>query len=217
MTNLTGVSTGNACASVFLFVGPSGVGKTELARALAEQVFGNEHAMLRVDMGSFKASGDISTLVGAPKGYQDSKEGGSLTNFLARTRPRREGSRGGGGSSGSEEGAGGGGVVLLDEVEIFCTPLCKIPRRKVYRVYLTGMQVEKAPPAFPVKGYTLPYTIPYLIYPFGASERFPLIPLQYWLLRPFTPELQWQSRGQRRISQGWVSTGNRWRRHTPKC
>jgi hypothetical protein len=71
---------------------------SELAHALAEMLFGDRSALLRVDMGGFKARGDISTLVGAPKGYQDSKDGGALTNFLSRL-------------------GDGGGVVLLDEVE----------------------------------------------------------------------------------------------------
>ena len=58
---------------VFLFVGPSGVGKTELAKALAAQLFGEETDMFRVDMSGFKAKGDVATLIGAPKGYQARK------------------------------------------------------------------------------------------------------------------------------------------------
>uniref|UniRef100_A0A7S4SPP4 AAA+ ATPase domain-containing protein n=1 Tax=Alexandrium monilatum TaxID=311494 RepID=A0A7S4SPP4_9DINO len=85
----------------FLFVGPTGVGKTELAKALAVSVFGSEQHMFRVDMSAFKAKGDVATLIGAPRGYTDSSQGGTLTGFLQRLNKRGR----------------GGAVVLLDEVE----------------------------------------------------------------------------------------------------
>ena len=92
-----GLQANSGPLGVFLFVGPSGVGKTELAKALAAQMFGEETDMFRIDMSGFKAKGDVATLVGAPKGYQDSKDGGTLTTFMAAHK--------------------NGSVVLLDEVE----------------------------------------------------------------------------------------------------
>ena len=92
-----GLQASSGPLGVFLFVGPSGVGKTELAKALAAQLFGEETDMFRIDMSGFKAKGDVATLVGAPKGYQDSKDGGTLTTFMAAHKH--------------------GSVVLLDEVE----------------------------------------------------------------------------------------------------
>jgi hypothetical protein len=83
---------------VFLFVGPSGVGKTELAKALAATLFGEDTDMCRIDCSGFKAKGDVATLVGSPKGYEDSKDGGMLTTFMQAHQHT-------------------GSVVLLDEVE----------------------------------------------------------------------------------------------------
>jgi ATP-dependent Clp protease ATP-binding subunit ClpB len=80
----------------FLFLGPTGVGKTELARALAEFLFDDERAMLRLDMGEFQEKHTVSRLVGAPPGYVGYEEGGQLTEPVRR-RPYT--------------------VVLLDEVE----------------------------------------------------------------------------------------------------
>jgi ATP-dependent Clp protease ATP-binding subunit ClpC len=63
----------------FLFLGPTGVGKTELVRALAEFMFGSEDAMLPLDMSEFKEESSINRLLGSPSGYQDSEAGGQLT------------------------------------------------------------------------------------------------------------------------------------------
>ncbi len=81
---------------VFLFLGPSGVGKTELARTLAENLFGHEDALIRLDMSEFHDSHTVARLIGAPPGYRDTQRGGQLTDALRR-RPYS--------------------VVLLDEVE----------------------------------------------------------------------------------------------------
>ena len=80
----------------FLFLGPTGVGKTELARALAEFLFDDERAMIRLDMGEFQEKHTVSRLIGAPPGYVGYEEGGQLTEPVRR-RPYS--------------------VVLLDEVE----------------------------------------------------------------------------------------------------
>lgn len=63
----------------FLFLGPTGVGKTELAKALAEFMFGSEDAMLPLDMSEFKDESSLNRLVGSPSGYVDSEAGGQLT------------------------------------------------------------------------------------------------------------------------------------------
>jgi ATP-dependent Clp protease ATP-binding subunit ClpC len=81
---------------VFLFLGLSGVGKTELARALAEFMFGSEDAMIRLDMSEFHDSHTVARLIGSPPGYKDNQRGGQLTDSLRR-RPYS--------------------VVLLDEIE----------------------------------------------------------------------------------------------------
>lgn len=80
----------------FLFVGPTGVGKTELTKALADQLFNNEEAIIRLDMSEYMEKHSVSKLVGSPPGYVGFEEGGQLTEALRR-RPYS--------------------VVLLDEVE----------------------------------------------------------------------------------------------------
>ena len=66
----------------FLFLGSSGVGKTELAKALAEFLFDDENNLVRLDMSEFQEKHMVSRLLGAPQGYQDSAEGGMLTNAI---------------------------------------------------------------------------------------------------------------------------------------
>ena len=68
----------------FLFLGPTGVGKTELARALAEFLFDDEQAMVRIDMGEYQEKHTISRLIGAPPGYVGYDEGGQLTEAVRR-------------------------------------------------------------------------------------------------------------------------------------
>src|SRR5512147_2845593 len=68
----------------FIFLGPSGVGKTELARTLAEFLFGDEHAMIQVDMSEYMEKHSVSRLVGSPPGYVGYDEGGQLTEAVRR-------------------------------------------------------------------------------------------------------------------------------------
>jgi ATP-dependent Clp protease ATP-binding subunit ClpB len=91
-----GLSEGTRPVGSFLFVGPTGVGKTELARALAEFLFDDEKAMIRIDMSEYQERHAVSRLIGAPPGYVGYDEGGQLTEAVRR-RPYS--------------------VVLLDEVE----------------------------------------------------------------------------------------------------
>jgi len=80
----------------FLFLGPTGVGKTELAKTLAEFLFGDEEALVRIDMSEFQEKHTISRLIGSPPGYVGHEEGGQLTEPVRR-RPYR--------------------VILFDEIE----------------------------------------------------------------------------------------------------
>ncbi len=91
-----GLQDPNRPLGVFLFLGPTGVGKTELARSLAEFLFDDEQAMIRIDMGEYQEKHTISRLIGAPPGYVGYEEGGQLTEAVRR-RPYS--------------------VVLLDEIE----------------------------------------------------------------------------------------------------
>jgi ATP-dependent Clp protease ATP-binding subunit ClpB len=91
-----GLQDPNRPIGSFLFLGPTGVGKTELARALAEFLFDDEGAMLRIDMSEFMEKHSVARLIGAPPGYVGYEEGGSLTEAVRR-RPYQ--------------------VILFDEVE----------------------------------------------------------------------------------------------------
>jgi ATP-dependent Clp protease ATP-binding subunit ClpB len=91
-----GISDPNRPIGSFLFLGPTGVGKTELARALAEFLFDDERAIVRIDMGEYQEKHTVARLIGAPPGYVGYDEGGQLTEAVRR-RPYA--------------------VVLLDEVE----------------------------------------------------------------------------------------------------
>ena len=91
-----GISDPNRPTGSFLFLGPTGVGKTELAKALAEFLFDDERAMIRIDMSEYSEKHSVARLVGAPPGYIGYEEGGQLTEAVRR-RPYS--------------------VVLLDEVE----------------------------------------------------------------------------------------------------
>ena len=68
----------------FLFLGPTGVGKTELSKALAEVMFGDENAMIRVDMSEYMEKHTVSRLIGSPPGYVGFDEGGQLTEKVRR-------------------------------------------------------------------------------------------------------------------------------------
>jgi ATP-dependent Clp protease ATP-binding subunit ClpB len=91
-----GISDPNRPTGSFLFLGPTGVGKTELAKALADFLFDDERAMVRIDMSEYSEKHSVARLVGAPPGYVGYEEGGQLTEAVRR-RPYS--------------------VVLLDEVE----------------------------------------------------------------------------------------------------
>jgi len=71
-------------AGVFLFLGPTGVGKTELAKALAEQLFDSEESIVRIDMSEYQEKHTVSRLIGAPPGYVGYDEGGQLTEAVRR-------------------------------------------------------------------------------------------------------------------------------------
>jgi ATP-dependent Clp protease ATP-binding subunit ClpB len=92
----TGLQDPNRPIGSFVFLGPTGVGKTELARALAEFMFDDEHAMVRLDMSEYQERHTVARLIGAPPGYIGYDEGGQLTEAVRR-RPYT--------------------VVLLDEIE----------------------------------------------------------------------------------------------------
>jgi ATP-dependent Clp protease ATP-binding subunit ClpB len=91
-----GISDPDRPTGSFLFLGPTGVGKTELAKALADFLFDDERAMVRIDMSEYGEKHSVSRLVGAPPGYVGYEEGGQLTEAVRR-RPYS--------------------VILLDEVE----------------------------------------------------------------------------------------------------
>ncbi|SAK79506.1 ATP-dependent Clp protease ATP-binding subunit [Caballeronia ptereochthonis] len=91
-----GMGQANRPIATFLFLGPTGVGKTELAKALAESVFGDESAVIRIDMSEYMERHAVARLIGAPPGYVGYDEGGQLTERVRR-RPYS--------------------VILLDEIE----------------------------------------------------------------------------------------------------
>lgn len=68
----------------FIFLGPTGVGKTELAKALADVMFGDENAMIRIDMSEYMEKHSVSKLIGSPPGYVGYDEGGQLTEKIRR-------------------------------------------------------------------------------------------------------------------------------------
>ncbi len=80
-----GLKDPNRPIGSFLFLGPTGVGKTELAKALAETVFGREDAMIRVDMSEYMEKHSVSKLIGSPPGYVGSEEGGQLSEKVRRS------------------------------------------------------------------------------------------------------------------------------------
>lgn len=79
-----GIKDPNRPIGSFIFLGPTGVGKTELARALAETLFDDEHSMIRIDMSEYMEKHAVSRLIGAPPGYVGYDEGGQLTEAVRR-------------------------------------------------------------------------------------------------------------------------------------
>ena len=79
-----GLKDRNRPIATFYFLGPTGVGKTELAKALAETVFGDEDAMIRIDMSEYQERHTVARLIGAPPGYVGFEEGGQLTERVRR-------------------------------------------------------------------------------------------------------------------------------------
>ncbi|MDD5368354.1 MAG: AAA family ATPase, partial [Anaerolineaceae bacterium] len=79
-----GLQDPNRPIGSFIFLGPTGVGKTELARALAEFLFDDQHAMVRIDMSEYQEKHTVSRLIGAPPGYVGYEEGGQLTEAVRR-------------------------------------------------------------------------------------------------------------------------------------
>ncbi len=80
----SGVASGNRPIGSFVFMGPTGVGKTELARVLAREVFGSDDALIKIDMSEFGEKHTTSRLVGAPAGYVGYEDGGKLTDKIRR-------------------------------------------------------------------------------------------------------------------------------------
>jgi len=80
----SGLKDPNRPIGSFIFLGPTGVGKTELARALAQFLFDDEHAMIRIDMSEYQEKHTVARLLGAPPGYVGYEEGGQLTEAVRR-------------------------------------------------------------------------------------------------------------------------------------
>src|SRR5438046_5380461 len=79
-----GLQDPNRPLGSFMFLGPTGVGKAELGRALAAFLFDDEHAMIRIDMSEYQEKHTVARLVGAPPGYVGYEEGGQLTEAVRR-------------------------------------------------------------------------------------------------------------------------------------
>ena len=82
--NRAGLGDPNRPIGSFMFLGPTGVGKTELCKALAEFLFDDENAMVRIDMSEFMEQHSVARLIGAPPGYVGYEEGGRLTEAVRR-------------------------------------------------------------------------------------------------------------------------------------
>lgn len=82
--NRSGIGSENRPVGSFIFLGPTGVGKTELARVLAREYYGSEDALVKIDMSEFEQSHNVSRLVGAPAGYVGYDDGGQLTDKIRR-------------------------------------------------------------------------------------------------------------------------------------
>jgi len=81
----SGLGEKNKPIGTFLFLGPTGVGKTETAKALAQQLFNDEHALIRIDMSEYSEQHSVARLIGAPPGYVGYDEGGQLTEAVRRS------------------------------------------------------------------------------------------------------------------------------------
>ena len=114
-----GLREGKRPVATFMFLGPTGVGKTELAKALAETVFGDEDALIRIDMSEYRERHTVARLIGAPPGYVGYDEGGQLTERVRR-RPYS--------------------VILLDEIEKAHTDVYNVLLQVFDDGRLTGWQ-----------------------------------------------------------------------------
>ena len=90
LRNRVGLRDPNHPIGVFMFLGPTGVGKTYLAQKLAEELFGSKDSLIRIDMSEFSESFNTSRLVGAPPGYVGYNEGGQLTEKVRRNRESQQ-------------------------------------------------------------------------------------------------------------------------------
>jgi ATP-dependent Clp protease ATP-binding subunit ClpC len=95
--NRAGLKDPNRPIGSFIFLGPTGVGKTQLAKELARYLFDTEDALIRIDMSEYMEKFSVSRLIGAPPGYVGYEEGGQLTEKVRRRKPYA--------------------IILLDEIE----------------------------------------------------------------------------------------------------
>lgn len=127
-----GLREGSKPVATFLFLGPTGVGKTELAKALAESIYGDEHALLRIDMSEYGERHTVARLVGAPPGYVGYDEGGQLTEKVRR-KPYS--------------------VLLLDEIEKahpdYTTSCCKCSTTVASPTARAGWWISPTPSSSP--------------------------------------------------------------------